>query len=203
MRNQLVPFPDGHPWAGTADLPPEGRCREMWALWEMPRHIQEHCSLVTRVAVCIAEMVKEKLMPELDVRLVRAAAMLHDLAKFYTIRHGGSHSQIGAAWIQEQTGNAVVARAVLHHVDWPFALDLHRYPVSLIVCYSDKRVRHTEIVTLHERFVDLQDRYGVSTSARQHILQSLEQGQALERLLSESLKVDFDAHSFDCGRLVR
>lgn len=175
----------------------------MWAMWEMPRHIQEHCLLVTRVAVCIAEMVREKLMPELDVRLVRSAAMLHDLAKLYTIRHGGSHSQIGAAWIQEQTGNAVVARAVLHHVDWPFAMNLHRYPVSLIVCYSDKRVRHTEIVTLHERFADLQERYGVSTTARQHIQQSQEQGQALERLLSESLKVDIDAHSFDCRRLVR
>ena len=174
----------------------------MWSRWEMPEHIQEHSLLVTRVALEIAEMTKEQLMPGLDLHQVRAAGLLHDLAKIYTIRHGGSHSQIGAAWIQEQTGNVAVARAVLHHVHWPFPMDLYRYPVSLIICYSDKRVRHTEIVTLEERFVDLQERYGVSDMARHHIQHSLKQGQAIERLLGDELKVNFNAHSFDCRRLV-
>jgi putative nucleotidyltransferase with HDIG domain len=198
----LVPFPDGSEWTERARTPSVEQCREMWALWEMPEHIQTHSLLVTRVALGIAEMVREKLIPLLDIDQVLAAAMLHDVAKLYTIRHGGSHSQIGAAWVQERTGNPVVARAVLHHVDWPFAMDVHRYPVSLIVCYSDKRVRHTEIVTLDERFADLQERYGVNAKARQHIQQSLEQGRAIERLLGEGLKVELDAYSFDSRRMV-
>ena len=196
------PFPDGPEWAERARTPSAEQCRDMWALWEMPEHIQTHSLLVTRVALGIAAMVRDKLLPGLDVEQVHAAAMLHDVAKIYTIRHGGSHSQIGAAWVQERTGNPVVARAVLHHVDWPFAMDVHRYPVSLIVCYSDKRVRHTDIVTLDERFADLQERYGVNAKARQHIQQSLEQGRAIERLLDQGLKVELDAYSFDCRRLV-
>lgn len=202
IESTLVPFPDGPEWTERIATPSADQCREMWALWEMPEHIQTHSLLVTRVALGIAEMVREKLLPDLDVDQVQAAAMLHDVAKIYTIRHGGSHSQIGAAWVQEQTGNPVVARAVLHHVDWPFGMDVRRYPVSLIVCYSDKRVRHTEIVSLDERFADLQDRYGMNAKARQHIQQSLEQGRAIERLLGQGLKVELDAYSFDSRRLV-
>ena len=198
----LVPFPDGSESTERARTPSAEQCREMWALWEMPEHIQTHSLLVTRVALGIAAMVRDKLLPGLDVEQVQAAAMLHDVAKIYTIRHGGSHSQIGAAWVQERTGNPVVARAVLHHVDWPFAMDVHRYPVSLIVCYSDKRVRHTDIVSLDERFADLQKRYGVNATARHHIQQSLEQGRAIERLLGEGLKVELDAYSFDSRRMV-
>ena len=33
-----------------------------------------------------------------------AAGLLHDLAKTYCIRHGGSHAQLGAAWVLEATG---------------------------------------------------------------------------------------------------
>ncbi|TVQ97101.1 MAG: HD domain-containing protein [Desulfovibrionales bacterium] len=198
----LDPFPDGPDWTMHAKTPSVEACREMWSVWEMPEHIQTHSLLVTRVALTIAEMVQSAILPALEIDHVRAAAMLHDVAKFYTIRHGGSHSQIGAAWVQERTGNPVVARAVLHHVDWPFPMDLQRYPVSLVVCYSDKRVRHTEIVSLDERFADLQERYGMNAKARQHIQQSLEQGRAIERLLSKALKVEFDAYSFDSWRLV-
>lgn len=190
------------PELGPARIPSEAQCRAMWQCWDLPEHIQEHSLLVSRVARQIAEFVARDLVPRLDIDLVVAASLLHDVAKFYTIQHGGSHSQIGAAWVLEQTGNPILARAVLHHVNWPFGMDLSRYPVGLIVCYSDKRVRHTEIVDLRERFADLQDRYGKTARARVLIQESLEQGQALEDLLNRELKVDLNAYSFDCRRMV-
>ncbi|GAB6057836.1 HD domain-containing protein [Desulfonatronum parangueonense] len=195
--------PEDDCWSATSGwTPTEAQCRKMWERWDMPEHIQSHSLTVTRVSRCIAELMKKTLLPNLDVHVVIAAAMLHDLAKFYTILHGGSHSQIGAAWVQEHTGNPVLARAVLHHVEWPFAMDLRRYPVSLIVCYSDKRVKHTEIVTLEERYADLQTRYGMNATAIKHIQESLEQGQAIERLLTAEMKVELNAYSFDRRRMV-
>lgn len=169
----------------------------------MPGHIREHSFLVAEVALHIARLAKDQFLPGLDLRMVEAAALLHDVAKDYVIRHGGSHSQLGAAWVQERTGNALLARAVLHHVHWPFPMSLDRYPISLIVFYSDKRVRHTEIVGLDERFADLLQRYGKTPLACEHIQQSLQQGQAVEALLKQELKVDFNAYSFDCRRMVR
>ncbi|SDB04663.1 HDIG domain-containing protein [Desulfonatronum thiosulfatophilum] len=198
----INPLEDERLGATPGWTPTVAECRKMWELWDMPEHIQSHSLTVTRVSQCIAELMKKTLLPDLDVQVVTAAAMLHDLAKFYTILHGGSHSQIGAAWVQEQTRNPVLTRAVLHHVHWPFAMNLRSYPVSLIVCYSDKRVMHTEIVTLEERFADLQTRYGMNATAIKHIQESLEQGQSIERLLSAEMKVEFNAYSFDCRRMV-
>ena len=36
---------------------------------------------------------------------VRASALLHDIAKTYCIRYGGSHAQLGAAWALSETHN--------------------------------------------------------------------------------------------------
>jgi len=177
-------------------------CRTVWAELGMPEHIQEHSFLVAGVALHVARLCKERFVPELSLALVEAAALLHDVAKEYTIRHGGSHSQLGAAWVQERTGNAILARAVLHHVYWPFAMDVWRYPVSLIIFYSDKRVKHAEIVSMGERFEDLALRYGKTPLARKYIQLSLEQGRTVEALLERELKVDLDAYAFDCRRMV-
>lgn len=183
-------------------IPSNDECRDAWAQWDMPDHIQEHSLLVAQVSLHIAKLCKKRLVPGLDLGLVEAAALLHDVAKMHTVRHGGSHSQLGAAWVQEWTGNALLSRAVLHHVYWPFAMDIRRYPVSLIVFYSDKRVKHTEIVGMGERFEDILFRYGKTSMAHKHIQISLEQGRVVETLLGRELKVNFDAYSFDSRRMV-
>lgn len=177
-------------------------CRSFWAELGMPEHIREHSFLVAEVALHIARLCRKRFVPELSLALVEAAALLHDVAKGYTIRHGGSHSQLGAAWVQERTGNAILARAVLHHVYWPFAMDVRCYPVALIIFYSDKRVKHAEIVSMGERFEDLLQRYGKTPLACKHIQLSLEQGRTVEALLEQELKVDLNAYSFDCRRMV-
>ena len=59
--------------------------------------------------------------PEL-VALSRAAGLLHDIAKSYTVQFGGSHAQIGASWVIDSTGSHKVAQAVYHHVEWPWPL---------------------------------------------------------------------------------
>lgn len=183
-------------------IPSAGECREIWSRLGVPEHIREHSALVGEVALHIARLARRSIASGLDLKLVEAAALLHDVAKMYTIRHGGSHSQLGAAWVQEWTGNALLAQAILHHVHWPFAMDVHRYPSALIVFYSDKRVMHTEIVCLDERFADISLRYGKTSLAREHIQFSLEQGRAVEALLERELKVDLNAYSFDCRRMV-
>lgn len=193
----------GDIWVEGRGLVPTGdECRAIWAELGMPEHIREHSFLVAEVALHIARLCQERFIPQLSLALVEAAALLHDVAKEYTILHGGSHNQIGAAWVQERTGNAILARAVLHHVYWPFAMDVRRYPVALIVFYSDKRVEHAEIVSMGERFEGLLLRYGKTPMAREYLQLSLEQGRKVETLLEQELKVDLNAYSFDCRRMV-
>ena len=77
--------------AGTLDpawkIPSEARCVALWDRFDMPEHIRAHSAKVALVAVQVAEVGRAKGF-DVDVELVRASALLHDLAKIYCIRHG-------------------------------------------------------------------------------------------------------------------
>jgi predicted hydrolase (HD superfamily) len=196
---------------GSAGQPPrvpgDQECFDYWNRYGMLDNIREHSLRVADLATAIADasMVSAETGKPSRSEVVdsaRAAGLLHDLAKTYTIKHGGNHSQLGGAWVKELTGNAPLAQAVVHHVFWPFSLDPVRYLFQLILIYADKRVRHTELVTLEERFEDLYDRYGKTEEIRRKIGVSHEQALAIEHILSSTVGFDLHARTVDSGRLV-
>lgn len=185
-------------------MPGDQECFDYWDRFGMLDNIREHSLRVAELATAIAGAPLasgEPGVPEVEAS-ARAAGLVHDLAKTYTIKHGGNHSQLGGAWVKELTGNAPLAQAVVHHVFWPFALDPDRYLFQLILIYADKRVRHTELVTLEERFEDLYDRYGKTEEIRRKIGVSHDQALAIERLLSARVGFELHARTVDHGRLV-
>ena len=174
------------------NVPDEAQCVRLWDKYGMMPHIREHCRAVASVALDIVRRAEERgVLPEgrgLERPYVLAAGLLHDIAKTYTIRHGGSHAQLGAAWVREETGNPALAQAVLWHVSWPWqdgplddAADPFRLPV--IIAYADKRVRHTEVVTLEERFEDLMVRYGIDDERKARITGYLNRTKSVEKAL--------------------
>ena len=203
------------PWLFLAPLPPPGPlsleslppppsdafCFEQWERFDMLPHIRAHSLAVGRVATSLAIHAKDAGL-QVDVQLVRASGLLHDIAKTYTIRHGGNHGQQGGAWMQEITGNPALCMGIVHHVHWPWALDLQSFFLPLAIIYSDKRVRHDSVVTLDERFEDLYSRYGTTQLARDRIVESGRQGDVLEKMLSHFLGIDLHEYSFDSGRVV-
>ena len=172
-------------------------------------NIKQHSQLVAEVATTLAMLAVEcgrgntTDLPGADfVQAVRAAGLLHDLGKTYTIVHGGNHSQIGAAWTMELTRNPAIAQGVMHHVYWPGQLDLNMHFLPLAIIYADKRVRHDALVCVEERFADLMDRYGTNERSRGWIERSRRQNIELEHLLSIFLEEDIHAYPFDRRRLV-
>ncbi|MDK2955537.1 MAG: hypothetical protein PWQ57_1033 [Desulfovibrionales bacterium] len=182
-------------------VPSEEECLAICKAFDMPAHILRHSQTVARVASCLASRAVQAGL-DVDEQAVRASALLHDLAKGYTIQYGGHHSQLGGAWVQDLTHNPQIAQGVIHHVYWPFEVDPRRYFLPLAVGYADKRVRHDVIVTLTERFEDLFVRYGATGDIRARIQGTLDQARILEKKLSEALEVDLHACAFDCGGLV-
>ena len=177
-------------------VPDEAQCVRLWDKYGMMPHIREHCRAVASVALDIVRKAGERgLLPEgrgLEGPCVQAAGLLHDIAKTYTIRHGGSHAQLGAAWVRDETGNPALAQAVLWHVSWPWAegplcdlTDPMRLPI--IVAYADKRVRHTEFVTLDERFDDLMVRYGIDDERKARITGYLNRTKSVEKALFDKI----------------
>ena len=181
-------FPADPSWS----VPDETQCALLWDKYEVPPHIRDHCRAVAGVAVEITSRAAARgAIPAgraLTVPLARAAALLHDIAKNYTIRHGGSHAQLGAAWVREETGNPLLAQAVLFHVEWPWSggeMDDVRDPMRLpiIVAYADKRVRHKEVVSVKERFDDLLVRYGITADKMETIAVNYAHVQAVEQAI--------------------
>ncbi|GAU09060.1 HD domain-containing protein [Desulfoplanes formicivorans] len=178
-----------------------------WDTYAMLDNIRDHSLAVTHVATTITRMTLEK-APNLPascnlLETVTAAALLHDLAKTYCIRHGGNHAQVGAAWVVALTGNPAIGHAVFHHVFWPGRIDVRNHFIPLVVAYGDKRVRHNEIVSLEDRMEDLMLRYGTSTSRRKMILRAHDQIITIEQQLEQLTGVPLHAHSFDSRRLVQ
>ena len=183
--------------------PSEELCREIWDKYEMPDHIRIHSEQVARFSVHLAELAVER---GCDVRIdeVWACGLLHDIAKSYALRHGGSHAQLGAAWALAETGHVGIAQGILHHVYWPWPLREERLcTLPILVLYADKRTQHADFVTLEERFADLASRYGIHELARQGIESSRLQAVSIERALSARLGIELDAYTPDSGRLVK
>lgn len=175
-------------------IPDEKQCARLWDKYDVMPHIREHCRAVASVAVEIARRAERSgLVPQnrlLNESSALAAALLHDLAKTYAIRHGGSHAQLGAAWVREETGNPALAQAVLFHVSWPWentVMDDVQDPLRLpiVIAYADKRARHAEIVSIRERFDDLIVRYGISEEKKRSLLRYYEHTERVEQALFE------------------
>lgn len=192
-------FPHNTHWEQPALVPDEKACALLWNKHGMLPHIRDHSRAVAEVATDIARRATALgLLNAAAVNMVRAAALLHDIAKTYCIHYGGAHAQLGAAWVREDTGNPVLAQAVLFHVSWPWESgklaplqDPLRLP--LIISYADKRVRHAAIVTLDERFDDLLNRYGHTDEHRASILRNLDHARQLEHALERTLSTHLGA----------
>ncbi len=201
-RMPTAPRPCAQP---GAKVPDRAECEALWERFAMPRHIRAHSEAVAHVGYAIATAASRtgRLAPaHANPEAVLAACLLHDIAKDYTIRHGGNHSQLGAIWTLEAAGDAAIAQGIMHHVYWPWALDADASFLPLTLIYADKRVRHDSIVPLVDRFSDLLDRYGKTEDIRARIHASWRQAEIIAETLSEKAGFDVDAHSFTGRRLV-
>lgn len=193
MENTLWPsleFNNAAPMP-LKQVPTEKECYLLWEKYTMLPHISEHCMRVADFAVALALHAKEQGYL-LDIMEVRAAALLHDIAKSYTIKHGGSHAQLGASWVMQETHNSAIAQAVLHHVIWPWqngplAALVQPVRLPLLISYADKRVRHTSFTSLKSRFEDLLARYGTDEHHRASISYNFQQSKALEEAFCQTL----------------
>lgn len=144
-------------------IPDKALCLDVLAKESVPEHIRVHSMMVADVALKIAAALNAK-GHKIDLALLEAGALLHDVMKMKSIESGGNHATQGGERVAE-LGFAELSPLVARHVDlgeWE-----PNGPVTEVelVNYSDKRVRHTEVVTLDERFVDLVERYGKSEKA--------------------------------------
>lgn len=144
-------------------LPTEVDYRELYQTYHTPPHIQDHMRVVARIAVVLARY------HHADYALIEAAAKLHDLVRLpeqwpylpSTISPPLPHAEINYLLLRDRW--PAIALAIRSHslmsILEPSALASLE---AKIVYYADKRVNHSDIVTLEQRLQLGQERWHVT-----------------------------------------
>ena len=103
-----------------------------------------HCRAVAALAEKIAAECN-RAGAGLDLKLVRAGALLHDMAKAYP-----DHAGTAARWLS-MLGHGAAARVVADHMDLPEE-KLGGLSESLVVYLADKMTQGEKTVSVEERF---------------------------------------------------
>ncbi len=169
-------------------LPTREECFELIRQYAVPEHIVKHSVATAKLAVFLAERLKEKGIA-VDVDLVERACLLHDIVRmcdFKKLDCGGLAESVEqeskAIWQQLRTDyeglrHEDIAYELLRdeYPELAITIRKHKYLAILdekdkpmtweekLVYYADKRVMHDEIVSLRKRLDEAHKRH-----ARQH-----------------------------------
>jgi len=145
-------------------IPSQTECYRLMMQMGMLENIMTHSLQVCRVASWISRQVCQQ-GSDVNLDLVQAGALLHDITKTRSIRTGEMHSETGSNYLT-QLGYAEVADIVRQHVRLDVYFETGTPSEAEIVNYADKRVLHDRIVTLKERMEYILERYGNSAATR-------------------------------------
>lgn len=134
-------------------IPSQNKCFELLKKYNFPEEKMRHVRLVSDVAKFLGVKIKKK-KPKLkvNVSLLVAAGLLHDIDKNIPKNPGEKHPVTGARVLKEE-GYGEVGEVVLKH-DLNAFLDPDRTPKTWeekVLALADKMVKN-EIITVDERY---------------------------------------------------
>lgn len=153
------------------EVPSIDQCYKLLKRYHVPDHIVLHSEMVCKVAVLLAEELNGQ-GEHLCIPEIQAAALLHDVTKMEGINAHQDHAKTGKELLAK-LGFIRIGQIVAEHIKLQEGRNSPPLSEEEIINYADKRVMHTKVVTLAERFADLRKRYrvkGMDKSAIQQIL---------------------------------
>jgi uncharacterized protein len=170
-------------------IPSRTDCLVLMEDYGMLPHIREHSFLVTEVALRVGTSLVEAGFP-LHLDLIEAGSLLHDLGKTPCLGTALNHAEWGAQALHA-AGYPEVAQVVREHIILQSDGEDPRFRRETeVVHYADKRVLHTQVVTLADRFADLKERYGKSEEAQRRLDALEEKARGLETKLFAHLALN-------------
>ncbi len=168
------------------NIPDCDTCYELLHRYAVPEHIVAHSCQVAEISLFLGECLENEKIYFVP-QLLLSAALLHDIAKMESVNNRRDHAALGAEWLDRE-GYPEVAEIVLNHVI--LDTDLGGPIVAKeIVYYADKRVRHTEIVSVLDRLQDLRQRYGVCSVSMARLVELEHLTLSVEKKLFAPLKI--------------
>jgi uncharacterized protein len=139
-------------------IPAREECLRLMNQNGMLENIIAHSIEVANVALYLSEELNKK-GQRIDLLLVEAASLLHDLTKTESFKTKENHARTASRLLKE-IGYEEVGEVVAQHIWLSHEVDPLLVSEEEVVNYADKRVMHDRIVSLEDRFNDLRERYG-------------------------------------------
>lgn len=168
-------------------IPTKSECVNLMRRAGMPAHIQKHCLMVAEITMYLGRLLNQNSL-RLNLGLLEAGALLHDIAKAQSLFTGERHDELGARMLEE-LGYPLLAPIVREHVCLESSHLAGPVTESLVVNYADKRVKHDRVVTLEDRFQDLIVRYAKTVEHRTILRERLALYSTLEERIFDHLSV--------------
>jgi putative nucleotidyltransferase with HDIG domain len=170
-------------------IPSVDQAKAFWEKYQTPPNKRTHLELVASVALFLAHAYEKKHAgTHVDVGLLQAAALLHDIDKSVAKLPGEQHPDTAVRILREE-GMPEVARLVethpLHTILDP-ALQLKTLEEKLLFL-ADKMVKY-EIITVDKRF-DLWRNENLAPEVRSLVEESYPKVKALEKEIFDALGI--------------
>ena len=149
-------------------------CYAIWDKYQLPENIRKHCAKVKQTAMDLAAQLAEKGV-NLDRSALRAAALLHDLAKTKK-----NHAHQGGELLREM-GYPTVGDIIADHIDIVVEPD-QAVTESEILYLADKLVKNDQLMDLETRKIQMVDFYKDNSIASEKIAKRY---QNAERILKK------------------
>ncbi len=137
--------------------PSVDQCYRLLKGYNVPDHIIQHSEMVCKIAGFLADELNKQ-GENLSTPEIEAAALLHDMTKMEGLRTSQDHAKT-AKRLLLRLGFKRIADIVAGHIRLQEVQNPKPLTEEEIINYSDKRVMHTRVVPLAERFADLRKRY--------------------------------------------
>jgi molybdenum cofactor cytidylyltransferase len=162
------------------DIPTAAECDVILNhVFPVTEDIASHCREVEHTALLICRALQKAGM-SLNVELVGAAALLHDIAKGRK-----NHAETGARMLLDM-GFPRVAKIVSRHIDLNFDFDA-KINEADIVYMADKLIKENHRTTLEKRFENALKRFGHDPEARAAVLRRQKTTMALKEKLERRM----------------
>ncbi len=168
-------------------IPDTHQCVQLMLSTGMLDNIKRHSFVVAKVATFLGKLLSFYGCP-LDISLIEAGSLLHDIGKTESLLTGENHAKMGAQIVRE-AGYEELAPVVENHIR---LLDEElKEPIDEVklVNYADKRVLHDRIVTLEHRFEDLRERYGNTAKKKRWLSEMERKMKMLERKIFSKIPI--------------
>lgn len=162
-------------------IPPQNECLELLNTVKMPNHIQAH----SRLVCCVALVLTDGLLAagiNINRKLIRASALLHDITKPRSFDTGENHATTGGEYLSG-LGFPEVGEIVRQHVKLDSYFATAEPNEAEVVNYADKRVLHDRVVPLDDRMAYIRDRYARTKEHRRLLNILWDQTRVLEKRL--------------------